>query len=88
VPELEAVFQGKDEMMVPVEEQTFAQIMQNHVRNFLSCIRTRQKPQLDVETGARAQVLITMAVQSYREGKVLYFDEKRWKVVDKAPAKA
>jgi predicted dehydrogenase len=88
VPELEAVFQGKDEMMVPVEEQTFGQIMQNHVRNFLSCMRTRQKPQLDVETGARAQVLITMAVQSYREGKVLYFDEKRWKVVDKAPAKA
>jgi hypothetical protein len=44
-----------------------------------------QKPTLDVETGARAQVLITMAVQSYREGKVLFFDEKNWKVVEKAP---
>lgn len=88
VPELEAVFQGKDEMEVPVEEQTFQQIMENHVKNFLSCIRTRQKPQLDVETGARAQVLITMAVHSYREGKVLYFDEKKWKIVEKAPVKA
>jgi hypothetical protein len=32
-------------------------------------------------------VLITMAVESYRQGKVLYFDEKRWKVADK-PVKA
>jgi hypothetical protein len=32
-------------------------------------------------------VLITMAVESYRQGKVLYFDEKRWKVSDK-PVKA
>ena len=88
VPELEEVFKGQEEIDVPVEEQTFPQIMQNHVKNFLSCMRTRQKPQLDVDTGARAQVLITMAVQSYRQGKVLYFDEKNWKIVDKAPAKA
>ena len=47
------------------------------------CMRTRQKPTLDVETGARAQVLITMAVQSFREGRVLYFDEKTWKVSPK-----
>ncbi|MDX2267131.1 MAG: Gfo/Idh/MocA family oxidoreductase [Bryobacter sp.] len=84
-PEMEDLFKGQAEIDVPVEEQSFAQIMQNHVGNFLSCMRTRQKPQLDVETGARAQVLITMAVQSYRQGKVLYFDEKNWKIVDKAP---
>ena len=58
--------------------------MQEHIRNFLECIHSRQKPTLDVETGARAQVLITMAVQSYREGRVLYFDEKNWKVSPKA----
>jgi hypothetical protein len=28
-----------------------------------------------------------MAVDSYRQGKVLYFDEKKWKVSDK-PVKA
>jgi hypothetical protein len=59
--------------------------MQVHVNNFLDCMRSRQKPTLDVETGARAQVLITMAVMSYREGRVLYFDEEKWKVVTKAP---
>ena len=58
-----------------------------HVKNFLACMRTREKPHLDVETGACAQVLITMAVESYRQGKVLYFDEKKWKVSDK-PIKA
>jgi predicted dehydrogenase len=88
VPELEDTFKGQAEIDVPVEEQTFAQIMQNHVGNFLSCMRSRQKPQLDVDTGARAQVLITMAVKSYREGKVVYFDDKNWKIVDKPVAKA
>jgi hypothetical protein len=48
--------------------------MFTHIGNFLDCIRSRQKPTLDVETAARAQVAITMSVQSYRQGKVLYFD--------------
>jgi predicted dehydrogenase len=73
---------GLDQVTVPIEKQD---TMVDHVQNFLSCMRTRQKPTLDVETAARAQVLITMAVHSYREGKVLYFDEKKFKVVDKAP---
>jgi hypothetical protein len=38
-----------------------------------------------VEVAARAQVAITMAVLSYQQGKVLFFDEKNFKVVDKAP---
>ncbi len=57
------------------------------MNNFLDCMRTRKKPHLDVETGACAQVLITAAVESYRQGKVLYFDEKKWKLSDK-PVKA
>jgi hypothetical protein len=80
VPELEAKFEGKDEIKIPVENNP---TMATHVGNFLSCMRSRQKPTLDVETAARAQVLISMAVQSYREGKVLYFDDRAWKVLDK-----
>jgi predicted dehydrogenase len=71
---------GADEIKIAVEENN---PMQEHIRNFLGCIHSRQKPTLDVETGARAQVLITMAVHSYREGRVLYFDEKSWKVSPK-----
>jgi len=73
---------GKEPIKIPVEN---VDTMSTHVNNFLDCMRSRQKPTLDVETAARAQVLITMAVNSYREGKVLYFDEKKFKVVDKAP---
>ncbi|MBL8229007.1 MAG: Gfo/Idh/MocA family oxidoreductase [Bryobacterales bacterium] len=72
---------GAEEIKIPVEN---IDTMKTHVGNFLDCMRTRKKPTLDVETAARAQVLITMAVQSYRLGKVLYFDEKKFRVTDKA----
>jgi hypothetical protein len=62
--------------------------MRTHVTNFLDCMVSRQKPTLDVETAGRAQVLITMAVQSYRTGKILYFDEQKFKIVDKAPVRS
>jgi hypothetical protein len=55
------------------------------MQNFLECVRSRQKPTLDVDTAFRAQVTISMSVQSYREGRVLYWDEKNLKVVAKAP---
>ena len=72
---------GENEIVIPVE----AKPESNHMQNFLDCVRSRQKPVLDVETGYRAQVTISMAVQSYREGRVLYWDEKAQKVVAKAP---
>ena len=58
-----------------------------HIGNFLQCMRTREKPHLDVETGSRAVVVVNLAVQSYREGRTLYWDEKKWKASDK-PVKA
>jgi predicted dehydrogenase len=75
---------GMDEQKIPVEQ---TDMMTAHINNFLSCMRSRQKPHLDVETGACAQAAISMAVESYRQGKVLYFDEKKWKTSDK-PVKA
>jgi len=39
-----------------------------------------------VETGAKAQVTISMAVEAYRQGRVLYYDEANWKAVDTPPA--
>jgi hypothetical protein len=61
---------------LPVDQRG---MMTAHIDNFLACIRTREKPHLDVETGARAQVVITLAVQHYREGKVTCWNEKNWK---------
>lgn len=61
---------------------------ETHMMNFLNCMRSRQKPVLDAHTGYRAQATISMAVQSYREGRVLFFDEASQKVVDKPPKSA
>jgi len=74
---------GMEEIKIPVDNTVNP--MTAHIDNFIKCMRSREKPHLDVETGARAQVLITLAVQSYRQGKVLYWDEKSWKAVDKPP---
>src|SRR5579872_2695499 len=75
---------GTEEQKIAVDQYD---AMTAHINNFIECIRTRKRPRLDVETGACAQVVISMAVESYRHGKVLYFDEKKWKVSDK-PVKA
>ncbi len=71
---------GRDEIKIPVEKSS---MMQLHIGNFLQCMRTREKPHLDIETAAHAQITINLAVDSYREGKVKYWDEKNWKAVDK-----
>ncbi|MBZ5594628.1 MAG: Gfo/Idh/MocA family oxidoreductase [Acidobacteriia bacterium] len=54
--------------------------MFTHITNFLDCMRSRQKPTLDVATAAKTQVVVSMAVESYRQGRALFFDEKTWKV--------
>ena len=75
---------GKEDTSIPVEEENMDVA---HAKNFIECMRTRQKPRLDVETAACAQVLISLAVESCREGRTLYFDERTWKVSSK-PFKA
>ena len=75
---------GLSEIQIPVDQKD---MMVAHMENFLGCMRTREKPHLDVETGARAVVVINLAAESYREGKTMYWDEKNWKATDR-PVKA
>lgn len=56
---------------------------ESHYENFLRCVRTREKNVLDAHTAYKAMTTIGMAVQSYREGRVLYFDEKTERVTDR-----
>ena len=58
---------------------------ESHMENFLRCVRTREKPVLDALTAYKAMATIGMSVQSYREGRVLYFDERAQKVVYNPP---
>jgi predicted dehydrogenase len=78
--ELYEVQFGCDPIQIPVDKEDALHV---HIRNFLDCIRTRRKPTLDAETAARAQVLISMSVMSYRQSSVLYFNEKTWAVTAK-----
>ena len=77
-----AKFGSDPEIKIPVDSTHNDLVV--HITNFLDCMRTREKPTLDVDTGLHAQVTISMAVQSYREGRVLYWDDKNQKVVNKA----
>jgi predicted dehydrogenase len=70
---------GADEIKMNCEPR------EDHMQNFLRCVRTREKPVLDALTAYKAMVTIGMSVQSYREGRVLYFDERKQKVVSDAP---
>ena len=80
-PEYKAKF-GEEPIVIKVNEND---MMMDHIGNFLDSIRSRQQPRLNVEVAAHAQVAISMAVSSYQQGKVLYFDEQNFKVTDKAP---
>ena len=73
---------GAEPIQIPVEK---ADMLVLHITNFLDCVRSRRQPVLNADIGAKPQVLISMAVESYREGKILYFDEKNWKVTDRPP---
>jgi predicted dehydrogenase len=49
----------------------------DHMTNFLECVRSRQQPHLDAQTGYRVMVAIALGVMSYREGKVIHFDPEK-----------
>jgi predicted dehydrogenase len=74
---------GAKEQEIPIDQKD---AMGTHIRNFLSCVRSRENPTLNVDVALRAQVTISMAVQSYREGRVLYWDNKAMKVTAERPA--
>jgi predicted dehydrogenase len=77
---------GADEVKIPVDVEADEDVwVRTHIRNFLSSIKSRQPPTLNVEIAARAQVAISMSVLAYQQGKVLYFDEDKWKATDKEP---
>ena len=57
-----------------------------HALNFLECIRTRQKPDSDIETTHRSTSMSHLAVISYKLGRKLRWDGAQEKFVDDAEA--
>jgi hypothetical protein len=45
-----------------------------HWKNFIDCVRSREKPVSDVEFGFKVQVALNMAMLSYLHKKIAQFD--------------
>ncbi len=74
---------GKDEVII---EGAGNEGDMKHVDNFFDCIRSRRQPNCNAALAYTVMTHIGLAVRSYREGKVFYFDPKNEKVLTHAPA--
>jgi predicted dehydrogenase len=52
-----------------------------HWKNFLECVRTRQKPVSDVEFGHHVQTVLCMAMQAFLNKKIAAFDMAKGEIV-------
>jgi predicted dehydrogenase len=66
---------GSSEVQIKMEQRP------SHYLNFVECTRSREKPVLDGFIAHKAMVPIAMAVESYRSGQMLYFDEQKQTVI-------
>jgi predicted dehydrogenase len=51
-----------------------------HLKEFLECMRTRNKPVWDVESSYNVMTAIAMAAKSYYEGRAIRFDAKKERI--------
>lgn len=61
-------------------DATMREMNVTHWKNFLECMRSRQKPTSDIETCARSSTVCILANVSMRSGMRLDWDEKNWTV--------
>jgi predicted dehydrogenase len=52
-----------------------------HHRNWLDCIRTRERPLCDVEIGARSNVIVQLGNLAYWNHRRLKWDPQAWRIV-------
>jgi len=58
----------------PVVRKNTASLEQQHVRNFLSCVKTRQKPNSDVVSGHRSALASHLGKMAYLKKQQIKFD--------------
>ena len=52
-----------------------------HMANFFDCIRTGKEPNCPFEVGYRVSIACRMAVESYRQGRMVHWDSAREEIV-------
>jgi len=53
----------------------------NHVRNWMECVRSRKQPNAPIEAGYKHSIAVIMANAAYRTGEKVTFDEKTQEVM-------
>jgi predicted dehydrogenase len=71
-----------------IASESSAPMNRLHTDNYLECMRTRQQTVLNPELGYKIMVAIRLGVDSYREGKVKFFDASAQKPVERGAARA
>ena len=74
IPEPDKV-RTKDVEEITIEREGDADM--NHLANWIECIRSRKKPNCDVQDGFHGAATASMAVISYFEGRRIRWDEDR-----------
>jgi hypothetical protein len=59
-----------------------------HVNNFIDCVRSREKPVADAETGHRSTIVPHLGNISIRTGRKLHWDATKEQIVDDSEASA
>jgi len=52
----------------------------SHLRNFLDCLRTRQTPNSDIDSGFQHSVALCMAIEAFHSGKRVGYDPRKDKL--------
>ena len=55
-------------------EQTFKAGDLPHIENFLSCVRSGERPNADIEIGHKSTLLCHLGNMAYRTGQTLHID--------------
>ena len=83
VAETRSVSANKDFVPVPLQKST-GRGLELHVKNFLDCMKTREKPVCDIEIGAHIARIAHLGNISYRLGRKVFWDhEKQQFIKDK-----
>jgi hypothetical protein len=62
--------------MSEVAESSFGSATHRHVRNFLDSVKSRQKPNCDIEVGFNSSLPCLLAIVSVKTGQTVRWDGK------------
>jgi predicted dehydrogenase len=81
IPEKTSVSAKKDFPVMPLQKST-GKGLELHVKNFLECIKTREKPACDIETGAHIARIAHLGNISYRLGRKVFWDHEKQQFIN------